>query len=76
MQTLETIADFENAAKEMSYASRPGHLVRINAPPKSMASPYNGQDGEILRYAPGGWVIVRVEGMGDARFRADELLAL
>jgi hypothetical protein len=74
--TDESDKDFEALAQAMSFASRPGDLVRVNAPPTSMAAPYNGHDGEIQRYAPGGWVIVRVEGMGDARFRADELLAL
>ena len=68
--------DFELLEEQMSYVTRPGDLVRVNAPEASMAAEYNGRDGEVLRYQSGGWVVVRVQGKGDARFRADELLAL
>ena len=67
--------DFEQLAKDMSYSSRAGDLVRVQAPAGSMASEFNDCEGEILRYS-GGWVVVRLHGRGDARFRADELLAL
>lgn len=71
-----TATDFELQAKEMSYATRPGDLVRIRAPDTSMASPFNDCAGSILRFMDGGWVVVNVDGHGALRFRADELVVL
>ena len=74
--TAHTAEDFEVMARQMSYVSRPGDRVLVKAPETSMAAEFNGYEGEILEYRPGGWVLVRLDGHSDARFRADELLVL
>jgi hypothetical protein len=67
--------DWIRQAQDMEYASRPGDLVKVNAPADSMGAKYNGCDGVIHRYE-GGWVVVGLYDHGLTRFRADELLAL
>ena len=60
---------------DLRYVSREGDLVRIAAPSSSMAAPFNGCEGVLQSFA-GGWVVVRLDGHGDIRFRPDELLTL
>lgn len=63
-------------ARQLEVTSRIGDLVRVRAPQGSMAERYNGHDGELVGFNPGGWVVVKLIGLGDRRFRADELQVL
>ena len=64
-----------DGVESLRYVSREGDRVRVEAPADSLAKPYDGLEGSILEFR-GGWVVVRIDGQGDVRFRADELLTL
>lgn len=67
---------FEGMARRLALTSREGDLVQIAAPVGTLAAEFNGHQGELREYGPGGWIVARLEGHGDRRFRADEILIL
>ena len=71
-------ADFELLAEQMSYSARVGDRVRVRAKTVWLWHlGHDGKEGVITRFAPHGWINVRLDSdCGETRFRADELLEL
>ena len=76
----EQVAYWESQVCELQLVARVGDHVLVDAPPRSMAAPANGQTGIIEAYPSAwpGWVLVRPDdapggNLGVMRFRPDEL---
>lgn len=67
---------FVQSAQQFAKVTRVGDPVLVKAPTGSMAQPYNAGPGQVVGFGQGGWIEVQLEGVGNRRFRADELLVL